>query len=97
MTNIEILINRCFPKASQKDMEICLIKLFTECDEESKKKADKETWMLLSEKIFDSGLIAEFCDFYLENPELDMSELYHQFCNEWDLQFKLLKGGRELF
>lgn len=85
MPNIEILIDECFPKASQEDIEICLLKLVMEGIKESKRKADKETWMLLSEKIFDSGLFAEFCDFYLENPGLDMSELYHQFCREWDL------------
>lgn len=82
MPNIEILIDKCFPKASKEEMEICLLKLFLESDKELKRKADKETWMLLSEKIFDSGLIAEFCEFYLENPELDMSELYQQFCRE---------------
>lgn len=85
MPNIEILINRCFPKASKEEMEICLLKLFIESNKESKRKADKETWMLLMEKVFDFGLFAEFCDFYLENPELDMLELYNQFCNEWDL------------
>lgn len=85
MPNIEILIDKCFPKATQEDMEICLLKLVIEGNKESKRKADKETWMLLMEKIFDSGLFAEFCEFYLENPELNMSELYHQFCNEWDL------------
>lgn len=97
MSNIKILINRCFPKASVEEMEIYLLKLTTGCDKELKKKADKETWMFLMEKVFDSGLMAEFCDFYLENPELDMLELYRQFCREWDLQFKLLKGGRETF
>lgn len=85
MPNIEILINKCFPKATQEEMEICLLKLFIESNKESKKKADKETWMLLIEKVFDSGLFAEFCEFYLENPDLDMLELYQQFCNEWDL------------
>jgi hypothetical protein len=85
MQNIEILINKCFPKASKEEMEICLLKVFLESDKESKRKADKETWMFLMEKVFDSGLFAEFCDFYLENPELDMLELYRQFCNEWDL------------
>lgn len=85
MSSIEILINKCLPKASQEEMEICLLKLVIEGNKESKRKADKETWMLLMEKIFDSGLFAEFCDFYLENPGLDMSELYRQFCNEWDL------------
>lgn len=85
MTNIEILIDKCFPKMSQEDIEICLIELIVEGNKESKKKADKETWMLLSEKIFDFGLMAEFCDFYLENPELDMLELHNQFCREWDL------------
>jgi hypothetical protein len=85
MPNIEILIDKCFPKASQEEIEICLLKLVIEGNKESKRKADKETWMLLSEKIFDFGLIAEFCDFYLENPELSMSELYQQFCSEWDL------------
>lgn len=85
MPNIEILIDSCFPKATEEEMKICLLKLFVEGNKESKKKADKETWMLLSEKVFDSGLMAEFCDFYLENPELSMSELYRQFCNKWDL------------
>ena len=85
MPNIEILINRCLPKASKEEREICLLKLVIESNKDSKKRADKETWMLLMEKVFDSGLFAEFCEFYLENPELNMSELYHQFCNEWDL------------
>ena len=85
MSSIEILINKCLPKASQEEMEICLLKLVIESNKESKRKADKETWMLLMEKVFDSGLFAEFCDFYLENPQLDMLELYRQFCNEWDL------------
>lgn len=85
MPNIEILINKCFPKASQEDIEICLLKLVIESNKDSKKRADKETWMLLMEKVFDSGLFAEFCDFYLENPELDMLELHNQFCREWDL------------
>jgi hypothetical protein len=85
MTNIEILIDKCFPKMSQEDMKICLIELIVEGNKESKKKADKETWMLLMEKVFDSGLMAEFCDFYLENPELDMLELHNQSCSEWDL------------
>lgn len=70
MSSIEILINRCFPKASQEDMEVCLLKLFLESDKESKRKADKETWMLLSEKIFDSGLFAEFCDFLSRKPRI---------------------------
>jgi hypothetical protein len=85
MPSIEILINRCFPKASKEEMEICLLKLFIESDKELKKKADKETWMFLMEKVFDSELFAEFCEFYLENPGLDMLELHNQFCNEWDL------------
>lgn len=85
MSNIEILIDKCFPKATQEEMEICLLKVFLESDKESKRKADKETWMLLMEKVFDSGLFAEFCEFYLENPELDMLELYRQFYNEWNL------------
>lgn len=85
MTNIEILIDKCFPKMSQEDIEICLIELIVEGNKDSKKRADKETWMLLMEKVFDSGLMAEFCDFYLENPGLNISELYRQFCSEWDL------------
>jgi hypothetical protein len=85
MSSIEILINKCLPKASKEEMEICLLKLVIESNKDSKKRADKETWMLLMEKVFDSGLFAEFCDFYLENPGLDMLELHNQFCNEWDL------------
>lgn len=38
MTNIEILIDKCFPKMSQEDIEICLIELIVEGNKESKKK-----------------------------------------------------------
>ena len=34
MPNIEILIDECFPKATQKEMEICLLKLVIEGNKE---------------------------------------------------------------
>ena len=82
---IKELIDIAFPKMNAEEMQVGLLHIILEANADSKRRAEKESWMLLCEKVFDSGLMAEFCDFYLENPELSMSELYRQFCNEWDL------------
>lgn len=45
----------------------------------------KQQWLELQAKVFDSGLIAEFAEFYLENPDLSIEELDRQFSIEWDI------------
>lgn len=46
---------------------------------------NKEVWLKLQEDVFEYGLMAEFAEFYLENPGLSISEINRQFRNEWDL------------
>lgn len=45
----------------------------------------KQKWLELQAKVFDSGLTAEFAEFYLENPGLSIEELDRQFSIEWDI------------
>jgi hypothetical protein len=45
----------------------------------------KEVWLKLQEDVFEYGLMAEFAEFYLENPDLSILEIDRQFRNEWDL------------
>jgi hypothetical protein len=45
----------------------------------------KEIWLKLQEDVFEYGLMAEFAEFYLENPDLSILEIDRQFRNEWDL------------
>lgn len=45
----------------------------------------KEAWIKLQEDVFEYGLIAEFAEFYLENPGLSILKIDRQFRNEWDL------------
>lgn len=45
----------------------------------------KQQWLELQAKVFDSGLLAEFAEFYLENPGLSIEELDRQFSIEWDI------------
>lgn len=47
--------------------------------------SEKEIWMQLMEDIYNSGLTAEFADFYLENPEMSIIEIDREFRNEWDI------------
>lgn len=46
---------------------------------------NKKIWMKLQEDVFEYGLMAEFAEFYLENPDLSIPEINRQFRNEWDL------------
>jgi hypothetical protein len=45
----------------------------------------KEVWMKLQEDVYDAGLIAEFSDFFLENPDMSILEIDREFRDEWDI------------
>lgn len=47
--------------------------------------SEKEIWMQLMEDVYNSGLIAEFSDFFLENPEMSIVEIDREFRDEWDI------------
>ena len=44
-----------------------------------------QVWMQLCFDVYQHGLYAEFADFILESPGLDMIEIDRQFRNEWDI------------
>jgi DNA-binding transcriptional regulator WhiA len=46
---------------------------------------ESKLWLELQQDVYNSGIIAEFCEFYLEHPDLSLEELYRQFRDEWDL------------
>lgn len=46
---------------------------------------EKEIWIELQKDVFEYGFIAEFCEFFLENPDLSIEEIDRQFRNEWDI------------
>ena len=48
-------------------------------------KENKQIWIELQKDVFDYGFQAEFCEFFLENPDLSIKELDRQFRDEWDL------------
>lgn len=45
--------------------------------------SEKEVWMQLMEDVYNSGLIAEFSDFFLENPGMSIIEIDREFRNEY--------------
>lgn len=47
--------------------------------------SEKEIWMQLMEDVYESGLTAEFADFYLEHPDMSMVEINREFRDEWDI------------
>lgn len=47
--------------------------------------SEKEIWMKLMEDVYNSGLTAEFADFYLENPGMSILEIDREFRDEWDI------------
>ena len=44
-----------------------------------------QVWMQLCFDVYQHGLYAEFADFILESPGLDMIEIDRHFRNEWDI------------
>lgn len=46
---------------------------------------NREIWVELQRDVFDYGFQEEFCEFFLENPDLSIEELDRQFRNEWDI------------
>lgn len=49
---------------------------------------DRQIWIELQKDVFDYGFQAEFCEFFLENPDLSIEELDRQFRDEWDIPKK---------
>lgn len=49
-------------------------------------ETNKKIWLKLQEDVFEYGLMAEFAEFYLEHPDLSISEIDRQFRNEWDTE-----------
>ena len=49
-------------------------------------ETNKKIWLRLQEDVFEYGLMAEFAEFYLENPGLSILEIDRQFRNEWDTE-----------
>ena len=49
-------------------------------------ETNKKIWLKLQEDVFEYGLMAEFAEFYLENPGLSILEIDRQFRNEWDTE-----------
>lgn len=47
--------------------------------------SEKEIWMQLMEDVYNSGLTAEFADFYLENPGMSILKIDREFRDEWDI------------
>ena len=86
-------LDSILPPASEEDMTVAIHILIKDADEEAKKTAEidpinqmvKDMWLKLQSDIFDAGLQAEFCDFFLENPEYNLIEIDREFRKEWDL------------
>lgn len=49
-------------------------------------ETNKKIWLRLQEDVFEYGLMAEFAEFYLEHPDLSISEIDRQFRNEWNTE-----------
>lgn len=94
MENINILIDKCFPKATPEDMVVAITTLIVEYDEDARRAAEedilkdqinKAVWVELWSDVYDHGLYAELCEFVLEHPEYDAKQLDYHFRREWDL------------
>ena len=48
-------------------------------------KKNRQIWIELQKDVFNYGFQAEFCEFFLEHPDLDIKELDRQFRDEWDI------------
>lgn len=46
---------------------------------------NREIWIELQRDVFDYGFQAEFCEFFLEHPDLSISELDRQFRIKWGM------------
>ena len=87
------LFDAILPPASEEDMVVAIGILVKEANEDAKKTAEKDPinqmvkdmWLKLQSDVFDAGLFAEFCDFFLENPDLNLIEIDREFREEWDI------------
>lgn len=79
------------PPASEEDLVVAIKVLVKEANEDAKKTSEKDPihkmvkdmWIKLQSDVFDAGLIAEFCDFFLENPDLNLIEIDREFREEF--------------
>ena len=91
--NKKLLIDSILPPASEENINIAISVLIKDMniDAEKTAKADpinqmvKDMWLKLQSDVFDAGLHAEFCDFFLEHPEYNLIEIDREFREEWDI------------
>lgn len=80
-----------FPLASEEDITAVIRILMKGTKEDAKQTAKrdpinqmvKEMWLKLQSDVFDAGLFAEFCDFFLEHPDLNLIEIDREFREEF--------------
>ena len=81
------------PPISEEDLAVAIKVLIKEANEDSEKTAKedpinqmvKKMWLELQADVYDAGLMAEFAEFYLENPDLNLIEIDRAFRAEWDI------------
>lgn len=79
------------PPASEEDLVVAIGILIKEANEDAKKTSErdpinkmvKDMWIKLQSDVFDAGLFAEFCDFFLEHPDLNLIEIDREFREEF--------------
>lgn len=84
-------LDSILPPASEEDIIVAIGILIKEANEDAKKTAEqdpinqmvKEMWLKLQSDVFDAGLYSEFCDFFLEHPELNLIEIDREFREEF--------------
>ena len=87
------LLDSIIPPASEEDMNIAINILIGELHDDAEKTAKqdpinqmvKKMWLELQADVYDVGLQAEFCDFFLENPDLNLIEINREFRAEWGI------------
>lgn len=85
------LFDAILPPVSEEDMVVAIKVLVKEANEDAKRTAErdpinqmvKDMWLKLQSDVFDAGLFAEFCDFFLEHPDLNLIEIDRAFREEF--------------
>ena len=89
--NKKLFIDSILSPASEKNMTVVIDVLIKELNVNKTAKEDpinrwvKDMWLKLQADIYDAGLQAEFCDFFLEHPEYNLIEIDREFRAEWDI------------
>lgn len=84
-------LDSILPPTSEENLVVAIKVLVKEADEDLKKTAEidpinqmvKDMWIKLQSDVFDAGLFAEFSDFFLEHPELNLIEIDRVFRAEF--------------